>query len=95
MAGFWSPNQNPPASFSDSPNKMDGHMSRIYALTFFPENDERFISGGWDDTVQVMGVASVTWEIGQRWRECKMGAGGAVLQGLGMGEGSHCYRIVL
>ncbi|KAJ6654410.1 hypothetical protein lerEdw1_007003 [Lerista edwardsae] len=51
---------------SDSPTKMDGHTSRVYALTFFPENDERFISGGWDDTVQVMGVASATWEVGRR-----------------------------
>ncbi|XP_026533312.1 COMPASS-like H3K4 histone methylase component WDR5B [Notechis scutatus] len=37
---------------SDSPTVMDGHMSRVYALVFFPENNERFISGGWDDTVQ-------------------------------------------
>ncbi|XP_053121083.1 dynein assembly factor with WDR repeat domains 1-like [Hemicordylus capensis] len=37
---------------SDSTNVMDGHMSRVYALTFFPENDDRFVSGGWDNTVQ-------------------------------------------
>ncbi|KAH0626580.1 hypothetical protein JD844_001642, partial [Phrynosoma platyrhinos] len=39
---------------SDSPGVMDGHMSRVYAFAFFPESDDRFISGGWDDTVQVM-----------------------------------------
>ncbi|KAL8176865.1 UNVERIFIED_CONTAM: hypothetical protein K2H54_040129 [Gekko kuhli] len=44
---------------SDNPNVTDGHWSRVYALTFFPENDERFISGGWDNTVQVTGVAPV------------------------------------
>ncbi|KAJ7313890.1 hypothetical protein JRQ81_005668 [Phrynocephalus forsythii] len=41
---------------SDSPNVMDGHTSRVYALTFFPENDERFVSGGWDDTVQFWNI---------------------------------------
>nr|XP_060636530.1 uncharacterized WD repeat-containing protein alr2800-like [Anolis sagrei ordinatus] len=37
---------------SDSPSLMDGHMYRVYSVAFFPENDNRFISGGWDDTVQ-------------------------------------------
>ncbi|XP_053219727.1 dynein assembly factor with WDR repeat domains 1-like [Podarcis raffonei] len=43
---------------SYSPTVMDGHTSRVYALTFFPENDERFISGGWDDTVQFWSMQS-------------------------------------
>ncbi|XP_048374259.1 dynein assembly factor with WDR repeat domains 1-like isoform X2 [Sphaerodactylus townsendi] len=41
---------------SDNPNTMDGHWSRVYALTFFPDNDERFLSGGWDNTVQFWSV---------------------------------------
>ncbi|KAM9462402.1 uncharacterized protein Hap1MRO34_016343 isoform 1-T1 [Clarias gariepinus] len=31
---------------------MDGHSSRIFAVTFNPEKEEEFISGGWDNTVQ-------------------------------------------
>ncbi|KAF7238754.1 hypothetical protein EYD10_14599 [Varanus komodoensis] len=50
---------------SDSPNLMDGHTSRVYALAFFPENDDRFISGGWDDTVQVMGACLPHGEYGK------------------------------
>ncbi|XP_060112011.1 uncharacterized WD repeat-containing protein alr2800-like [Heteronotia binoei] len=41
---------------SDNPNTVDGHWSRVYALTFFPENDERFVSGGWDNTVQFWNI---------------------------------------
>lgn len=31
---------------------MDGHMSRIFSVQFTPGQDQEFISGGWDDTVQ-------------------------------------------
>lgn len=32
---------------------MDGHSSRVFAVTFHPERETEFISGGWDNTVQV------------------------------------------
>lgn len=80
LAGFWFPKQQLFSSSSYSPTVMDGHTSRVYALTFFPENDERFISGGWDDTVQVMG--SVMWEVeGLGEVGGKMSVGGAELLG--------------
>ncbi|XP_069042649.1 uncharacterized protein [Lepisosteus oculatus] len=31
---------------------MDGHCFRVFAVTFHPEREEEFISGGWDNTVQ-------------------------------------------
>ncbi|XP_026864999.1 WD repeat-containing protein 38-like isoform X2 [Electrophorus electricus] len=31
---------------------MDGHCSRVFAVTFHPERDTQFISGGWDSTIQ-------------------------------------------
>ncbi|KAM4624485.1 uncharacterized protein ACJ7VT_005333 [Polymixia lowei] len=31
---------------------MDGHRSRVFAVTFHPEREREFISGGWDNTVQ-------------------------------------------
>ncbi|KAM4631656.1 uncharacterized protein O3C94_018274 isoform 1-T2 [Discoglossus pictus] len=41
---------------SPSMTVMDGHRSRIFGLTFNPLNDEEFISGGWDDTVQFWNI---------------------------------------
>ncbi|TSL75247.1 WD repeat-containing protein 5 [Bagarius yarrelli] len=32
---------------------MDGHSSRVFALAFHPDRETEFISGGWDNTVQV------------------------------------------
>lgn len=32
---------------------MDGHMSRVFSVQFTPGQDHEFLSGGWDDTVQV------------------------------------------
>ncbi|KAG7325420.1 hypothetical protein KOW79_011736 [Hemibagrus wyckioides] len=32
---------------------MDGHSSRVFAVTFHPERETEFISGGWDNTIQV------------------------------------------
>ncbi|XP_058263270.1 uncharacterized WD repeat-containing protein all2124-like [Hemibagrus wyckioides] len=31
---------------------MDGHSSRVFAVTFHPERETEFISGGWDNTIQ-------------------------------------------
>ncbi|XP_060795357.1 WD repeat-containing protein 38-like isoform X2 [Neoarius graeffei] len=31
---------------------MDGHSSRIFAVTFHPARETEFISGGWDNTIQ-------------------------------------------
>ncbi|CAK8690750.1 WD repeat-containing protein 18-like [Clavelina lepadiformis] len=38
-----------------SPNKlvMDGHRFRIFALKHYPIDDCTFLSGGWDDTIQI------------------------------------------
>lgn len=33
---------------------MDGHMSRVFSVQFTPGQDNEFLSGGWDDTVQVL-----------------------------------------
>jgi len=40
--------------FSSSHLVMDGHMSRVFAVKFIPEEDFIFASAGWDDTVQVL-----------------------------------------
>lgn len=32
---------------------MDGHSSRVFAMTFHPDRDTEFVSGGWDNTIQV------------------------------------------
>lgn len=40
-------------SFSSSHLVMDGHMSRVFAVKFIPDEDFIFTSAGWDDTVQV------------------------------------------
>ena len=32
---------------------MDGHRSRILAIKYHPVEQEIFLSGGWDDTVQM------------------------------------------
>ncbi|KAG8430531.1 hypothetical protein GDO86_020438 [Hymenochirus boettgeri] len=44
---------------SASLSVMDGHRSRVFGLTFHPESEKDFISGGWDDTVQF-------WDIRQK-----------------------------
>lgn len=31
---------------------MDGHSSRIFAVSFHPKNPNDFVTGGWDNTVQ-------------------------------------------
>uniref|UniRef100_A0A3P9AN43 Anaphase-promoting complex subunit 4-like WD40 domain-containing protein n=1 Tax=Esox lucius TaxID=8010 RepID=A0A3P9AN43_ESOLU len=31
---------------------MDGHCFRVFAVTFHPEKEREFISGGWDNTIQ-------------------------------------------
>ena len=33
---------------------MDGHMSRVFSVQYTPGQDDEFLSGGWDDTVQVI-----------------------------------------
>ena len=33
---------------------MDGHMSRVFSVQYTPGQDHEFLSGGWDDTVQVI-----------------------------------------
>ena len=33
---------------------MDGHMSRVFSVQYTPGQDNEFLSGGWDDTVQVI-----------------------------------------
>ena len=35
---------------------MDGHMSRIFSVQYTPGQDDEFLSGGWDDTVQVIKI---------------------------------------
>ena len=32
---------------------MDGHRSRILAVKYHPSESGIFLSGGWDDTVQI------------------------------------------
>lgn len=39
--------------FSDGHDVMDGHRFRVFALQYNPNHPHIFISGGWDDTVQV------------------------------------------
>ena len=36
-----------------SSSVMDGHMSRVFALTYHPSDSRILLSAGWDDTVQV------------------------------------------
>ena len=38
---------------------MDGHMSRVFSVQFTPGQDHEFLSGGWDDTVQVSNASLV------------------------------------
>ena len=35
---------------------MDGHMSRVFSVQYTPGQDNEFLSGGWDDTVQVIKI---------------------------------------
>ena len=39
--------------FSDSRDNMDGHKCRVFALQYHPTIPHVFLSGGWDNTVQV------------------------------------------
>ena len=39
--------------FSDSRDVMNGHRARVFAVQYHPHYPNTFISGGWDDTVQV------------------------------------------
>jgi len=32
---------------------MNGHKARVYVVQFHPRDQNIFLSGGWDDTVQV------------------------------------------
>ena len=38
---------------SDSHDKVDGHRARVFAVQHHPSQIHIFLSGGWDDTVQV------------------------------------------
>lgn len=38
---------------SDSRNDMDGHRCRVFAVQHHPVHMYSFVTGGWDDTVQV------------------------------------------
>ena len=38
---------------SESREIMNGHRSRVLATKFHPTDTHLFVSGGWDDTVQV------------------------------------------
>ena len=33
---------------------MDGHTSRVFSVQYIPGQNYEFLSGGWDDTVQVL-----------------------------------------
>ena len=46
----------PPIPPSDAYNIMDGHRLRVFALQYNPNHPHVFISGGWDDTVQVINM---------------------------------------
>ncbi|XP_062859322.1 WD repeat-containing protein 38-like [Trichomycterus rosablanca] len=37
---------------SSSKTVMDGHCLRVFSVTFHPDRETQFISGGWDSTVQ-------------------------------------------
>ncbi|XP_018582817.2 WD repeat-containing protein 5-like isoform X1 [Scleropages formosus] len=39
-------------SASSAKTVMDGHRFRVFAVTFHPEKEKEFISGGWDNTIQ-------------------------------------------
>ena len=36
-----------------SPNKVDGHTNRVFAIANHPQNPHEFVSSGWDNTLQV------------------------------------------
>ncbi len=38
---------------SDSRDVMNGHRARVFAIQYHPHYQNVFVSGGWDDTVQV------------------------------------------
>lgn len=46
---------------SSCKNVMDGHRSRVFAVTFHPERETEFISGGWDNTIQEYLGSSCLW----------------------------------
>jgi len=37
---------------SSNTDRMDGHMMRVFSLQYHPQDDNLFVSGGWDDTIQ-------------------------------------------
>ena len=37
-----------------SPNKVDGHTNRVFAIANHPQNPHEFVSSGWDNTLQVI-----------------------------------------
>lgn len=39
---------------SDSRDVMNGHRARVFAIQYHPVDPHVFVTGGWDDTVQVM-----------------------------------------
>ena len=40
-------------TYSTNTDIMDGHMMRVFSVQFNPWDDHVFVSGGWDDTIQV------------------------------------------
>ncbi|KAF4084628.1 hypothetical protein AMELA_G00108390 [Ameiurus melas] len=55
---------------SSSRTAMDGHSSRVFAVTFHPNRDTEFISGGWDNTVQALHVdPSANQILSGSWRK--------------------------
>jgi len=42
--------------YSEMPDVMDGHKSRVYCACFNPKSMHELISGGWDDTIQFWDV---------------------------------------
>lgn len=40
--------------FSDSRDVMNGHRMRVHSVKYHPTDSHMLISGGWDDTVQVI-----------------------------------------
>jgi len=41
--------------FLSSPNRlvMDGHRFRVFTVKHHPTDQSAFLSGGWDDTIQI------------------------------------------
>jgi len=43
-----------PLCYSDGRDVMNGHRLRVFSLQYHPNEPHLMVSGGWDDTVQVM-----------------------------------------